>query len=55
MDAYFGYNQICMAPHDEKKTTFTTDKGLFCYMIMPSGLKNAEEMYQRLVNKVFKG
>lgn len=43
-----------MAPEDEEKRTFITDKGLYCYKVMPFGLKNAGVKYQRLVNKVFK-
>ena len=41
MDAYSGYNQICMCPKNEDKTTFTVDRGLFCYKVMLFGLKNA--------------
>ncbi|PKU72558.1 RNA-directed DNA polymerase [Dendrobium catenatum] len=54
MDAYFGYNQIKMNPADEEATTFQKDKGLYCYRVMPFGLKNAGATYQRLMNKVFK-
>ncbi|KAL5852015.1 hypothetical protein ACOSQ3_007133 [Xanthoceras sorbifolium] len=53
MDAYSGYNQIKMHPPDEEKTTFTTDQGLYCYTVMPFGLKNAGATYQRLVNQMF--
>ena len=31
MDAYSRYNQICMCPEDEDRTTFTTDRDLYCY------------------------
>ncbi|KAI5343814.1 hypothetical protein L3X38_011690 [Prunus dulcis] len=55
MDAYSGYNQIFMHPPDSEHTAFITDKGLYCYNVMPFGLKNAEATYQRLVNKVFAG
>ena len=41
MDAYFGYNQIKMHPPDEDKTAFTTGWGIYCYKVMPFGLKNA--------------
>ncbi|XP_073103292.1 uncharacterized protein [Elaeis guineensis] len=54
MDAFFGYNQIWMAPEDEKKIVFITDSELYCYKMMSFGLKNIEATYQRLVNKIFK-
>ena len=53
MDAYSGYNQIPMYHRDEEHTAFITDRGLYCYKIMPFGLKNAGATYQRLVNKIF--
>ena len=45
MDAYSGYNQIPMNPADEEHTSFVTDRGLFCYKVMPFGLKNAGATY----------
>ncbi|KAM1165665.1 hypothetical protein ACFX2G_025488 [Malus domestica] len=53
MDAYPGYNQILMNPPDQEHTAFTTDRGLYCYKVMPFGLKNAWATYQRLVNSMF--
>ncbi|XP_048605621.1 uncharacterized protein LOC106373592 [Brassica napus] len=53
MDAFSGYNQIMMHPDDREKTTFITDRGTYCYKVMPFGLKNAGATYQRLVNKMF--
>ncbi|CAL2228814.1 unnamed protein product [Prunus armeniaca] len=53
MDAYLGYNQIFMDPADREHTTFITDRGLYCYNVMPFGLKNAGATYQRLVNRIF--
>ncbi|KAM2403587.1 hypothetical protein ACFX1X_031329 [Malus domestica] len=53
MDAYSGYNQILMNPLDQEHTAFTTDRGLYCYKVMPFGLKNAGATYQRLVNSMF--
>ena len=55
MDAYSGYNQIQMHHSDREKTTFITNKGLYCYNVMPFGLKNVGATYQRLVNKIFIG
>ncbi|KAK0574494.1 hypothetical protein LWI29_024540 [Acer saccharum] len=54
MDAFSGYNQIMMHPADQDKTSFITGQGLYCYKVMPFGLKNAGATYQRLVNKLFK-
>ncbi|KAK0598350.1 hypothetical protein LWI29_033921 [Acer saccharum] len=54
MDAFLGYNQIMMHPTDQDKTSFITRLGLYCYKVMPFGLKNAGATYQRLVNKLFK-
>ena len=53
MDAFSGYNKIKMAEEDQEKTTFITSQGLYCYRVMPFGLKNARATYQRLVNKMF--
>ncbi|CAL8999792.1 unnamed protein product, partial [Prunus brigantina] len=53
MDAYSGYNQIFMHPEDQAHTSFITDRGLYCYKVMPFGLKNAGATYQRLVNNIF--
>ncbi|CAL2260077.1 unnamed protein product [Prunus armeniaca] len=53
MDAYSGYNQIFMHPEDQAHTSFIIDRGLYCYKVMPFGLKNAGATYQRLVNSIF--
>ncbi|KAL0406547.1 UNVERIFIED_CONTAM: Retrovirus-related Pol polyprotein from transposon gypsy [Sesamum latifolium] len=39
MDAYQGYHQIFMAEEDRIKTSFITDRGIYCYNVMPFGLK----------------
>ena len=53
MDAFSRYNQIRMTEEDQEKTAFITSQGLYCYKVMPFGLKNAGATYQRLVNKMF--
>ena len=53
MDAFSGYNQIKMAEENQEKTAFITGQGLYCYKVMPFGLKNVGATYQRLVNKMF--
>ena len=42
-----------MVEEDQEKTTFITSQGLYCYKVMPFGLKNAGATYQKLVNKMF--
>ncbi|CAM8889845.1 unnamed protein product [Rhodiola kirilowii] len=53
MDCTAGYNQIHMAPEDQDATAFRTPKGIFCYKVMPFGLKNAGATYQRAMQKIF--
>ena len=42
-----------MHEDDWEKTSFVTSQGLFCYRVMPFGLKNAGATYQRLMNRMF--
>ncbi|KAI5352561.1 hypothetical protein L3X38_005452 [Prunus dulcis] len=45
--------EIFMHPEDQAHTSFIMDRGLYCYKVMPFGLKNAGATYQRLVNHLF--
>jgi hypothetical protein len=55
MDANAGYNQIFMAPEDIHKTAFRVPGavGLFEYVVMTFGLKNAGATYQRAMNYIY--
>ena len=53
MDCTAGYNQIQVAPEDQEATAFRTPKGIFCYKVMPFGLKNAGATYQRAMQTIF--
>jgi Reverse transcriptase (RNA-dependent DNA polymerase) len=53
INGYAGYNQIKMAPEDEKYTSFRTPIGIYYYKVMPFGLKNAGAAYQRAMTKIF--
>ena len=54
LDAFSGYHQIPMHPPDAEKTSFIMPRGLYCYNVMPFGLKNVGATYQRLVAKMFR-
>ena len=45
MDTFSRYNQIKMDEIEQEKTSFVTSQGLFCYKVMPFGLKNTGATY----------
>jgi hypothetical protein len=45
LDAYSGYHQIKMKESNQLETSFITPFGMFCYVTMPFGLKNAGATY----------
>ena len=50
------YYHSWMAHQDTTKfelTTFRTPKGIYCYKVMPFGLKNAGATYQRAMQRIF--
>ncbi|KAL0287551.1 UNVERIFIED_CONTAM: Transposon Tf2-12 polyprotein [Sesamum radiatum] len=53
MDGSSGYNQIRMAPANEELMAFRTPKDIYCYRVMPFGLKNAGATYQRVMQRIF--
>ena len=53
LNAYSGYHQIAMKETDQLATSFITPYGLYCYVTMPFGLKNADATYQRCLQRCF--
>ena len=55
LDGNTGYNQIFMAEEDASKTAFICPGfiGLFEWVVMTFGLKNAGATYQRAMNLIF--
>ena len=55
MDGFSGYNQILIVIDDISKIVFRclSSLGMFEWMVMPFGLKNAGATYQRAMNAIF--
>ncbi len=54
LDLQSGFWQIRMAPKDMKKTVLITKTGLYDWIVMPFGLKNATSTFTRTMSLVFK-
>jgi len=55
VDLIKGYHQIPVHPDDVPKTAVITPFGLFEFLRMPMGLKNAAQAFQRLMDSVCAG
>jgi hypothetical protein len=49
LEAYSGYNQIKLKKEDKEKIAFITPYSVFCYQVMPFGLKNVGATDQRMM------
>ncbi|XP_037906167.1 uncharacterized protein DDB_G0289975-like [Hermetia illucens] len=52
LDLAKGYHQILIKEQDREKTAFVTPHGLYEFIRMPFGLKNAPATFQRLMNDI---
>ncbi|KMQ86215.1 gag-pol polyprotein [Lasius niger] len=55
IDLARAYHQIPMATQDKEKTALITPFGLFEFNVMPFGLKNAAQTFQRFMDTVLRG
>ena len=53
-DGFLGYHHITIKNEDQRKTIFSIEWGFYKYIIIPFGLKNAIEIFSRIIVAWFK-
>ncbi|MBW0574882.1 hypothetical protein O181_114597 [Austropuccinia psidii MF-1] len=53
MDSLKGFHQNVLTPHSRKLLRIISHCGIYEYLRMPSGIKNAPSNYQRIMNTIF--
>jgi hypothetical protein len=51
-DCFSGYHQVWMQREVEAKTGFTTPFGVFCFVRLPEGLRNAGPTFNRMMKSI---
>jgi hypothetical protein len=52
LDCFSRYHQVWTRREDEAKTGFTTPFGIFCFVRMPEGLRNAGSTFNRMMKLI---
>ena len=55
LDCNSGYWQIPVHPDDRDKTTFTSHYGIYRFLRLPFGLRNAPATFQRAIDIILSG